>query len=200
MIKNVVFDFGQTLVHFDPDFIVGQKVADPNDARLLRSVVFDGYYFKQLDAGSISNEEVLAHQKTRLPERLWAISEEIYYSWIYTMPEMEGMRELVLDIKQRFHAPVFLLSNISQYFVDHADEIPMLKLMDRCVFSCVCKMVKPSVEIFDHLCRECNIRPEETVFIDDLEANIVGARKAGLNGYLFDGNVPKLRAYLESVL
>jgi putative hydrolase of the HAD superfamily len=200
MIKNVVFDFGQTLVHFDPAYIVGQKVSDPADAQLLRSVVFDGYYFSRLDAGSISTAEVLAHQKTRLPERLWAISEEIYYSWIYTMPEIEGMRELILDIKQRFHAPVFLLSNISQYFVDHADEIPMLKLMDRCVFSCVCKMVKPGVEIFAHLCRECNIRPEESVFIDDIPANIEGAVKAGLHGYLFDGNVQKLRAYLESVL
>ena len=199
-IKNVVFDFGNTLVHFDPASIVAKQVSDPADAELLESVVFDRYYFERLDAGVISSEEVLKHQKTRLPQRLWDVSEKIYLSWIYSMPEIEGMRELITGIKSRYGVSVYLLSNISQYFVDHAGEIPMLSLMDRCVFSCVCKKVKPDVEIFAHLCAECGIRPEESVFVDDLEANIEGARKAGLQGYLFDGDAKKLLSYLETVL
>jgi putative hydrolase of the HAD superfamily len=72
--------------------------------------------------------------------------------------------------------------------------------MDKCVFSCVCRVVKPNVEIFEHLCRECNILPEESIFVDDLPVNVEGARKAGLCGYQFDGDVEKLRAYLGKLL
>ena len=198
--KNIVFDFGNTLVRFAPSYIVGQTVSDTEDARLLTEVVFDRLYFSRLDEGTISDEEVFEDYRRRLPERLWETAEKVYRSWIYNMPEIEGMRELIVYLKEKYNAPIFLLSNISQYFVDHAHEIPMLELMDKCVFSCVHKVVKPSVEIFELLCRECDILPSETVFVDDLESNIEGARKAGLCGYLFDGDAEKLRAYLDSVL
>ena len=198
--KNIVFDFGNTLVRFDPAYIVGQTVSDTEDARLLTEVVFDRLYFSRLDEGTISDEEVFEDYRRRLPERLWETAEKVYRSWIYNMPEIEGMRELIVYLKEKYNAPIFLLSNISQYFVDHAHEIPMLELMDKCVFSCVHKVVKPSVEIFELLCRECDILPSETVFVDDLESNIEGARKAGLCGYLFDGDAKKLQDYLDSVL
>lgn len=200
MIKNVVFDFGNTLIRFVPAEIVGCQVSDPEDAKLLESVVFDSYYFSRLDAGVIEEAEVFADYRRRLPERLWQTAEDVYYSWIYHIPEIEGMRELVEDLKKNYHVGVFLLSNISQYFVDHAEEIPMLKLMDKCVFSCVCGIVKPNVEIFEHLCRECSILPEESIFVDDLAVNVEGACKAGLCGYQFDGDVKKLRTYLEKAL
>jgi putative hydrolase of the HAD superfamily len=135
-----------------------------------------------------------------LPERLWDTAEAVYRSWIYNIPEIEGMRELIMYLKEKYNVSVFLLSNISQYFVDHASEIPMLELMDKCVFSCVCGKVKPDSAIFEQLCRECEITPEETVFIDDIESNIEGARRAGICGYRFDGDANKLRAYLDSIL
>ena len=34
MIKNVVFDFGQVMVHFDPAYMVGLSVTDKEDAAL----------------------------------------------------------------------------------------------------------------------------------------------------------------------
>ena len=200
VMKNIVFDFGNTLIKFEPSYIVAQTVSDPEDARLLTEVVFDRIYFSRLDEGTISDEEVLACYKIRLPERLWETAERVYRSWIYNLPEIEGMRELIVYLKEKYKMSVFLLSNISQYFVDHAHEIPMLELMDKCVFSCVHKRVKPDVELFGQLCRECDIAPEETIFVDDLESNIEGARKAGLCGYLFDGDAKKLRAYLDSIL
>ena len=40
-IKNVVFDFGQVMVHFEPSYMVGKYVEDKEDAALLEKVVFD---------------------------------------------------------------------------------------------------------------------------------------------------------------
>ena len=78
MIKNVVFDFGQVLVHFIPADMVEKYVTDPADSALLQEVVFDRLYWDKLDAGTITDEEVLTAVQARLPERLWSVACEIY--------------------------------------------------------------------------------------------------------------------------
>ena len=200
MIKNVVFDFGQVMVHFEPNYMVGKYVTDEQDAKLLETVLFDRLYWDRLDAGTISDAEVIEECKKRLPERLWSIAETIYYNWIYNIPEIEGMSALVKKLQYDCGKRVFLLSNICEYFAEHAHEIPCLAAFERCFFSALCGCVKPSREIFAHLCHECGILPEETVFIDDNPDNIAGAECFGIAGYLFDGDAEKLEKYLENIL
>ena len=201
MIKNVVFDFGMVLVSFLPSYMVEKYMKEPlKDVQLLCDVIFDRLYWDRLDAGTISDGEVITDIKKRIPERLWDVSEKIYYNWIYNIPEIEGMRELVCHIKEKYGVRLFLLSNISQYFANHSAEIPILSLFEKCIFSAVCGKVKPSREIFEHLCSICNLKPEETLFIDDSEKNISGAENYGISGYLFDGNAEKLRSYLDEHL
>ena len=201
MIKNVVFDFGMVLVSFVPEYMVRQYVTEPEeDVELLCEVIFDRLYWDCLDEGSITDWEVLAAIKKRIPERLWSVSETIYHNWIYNIPEIEGMRELVRYVKEKYGVKLFLLSNISRYFALHADEIPILGLFDRCIFSAVCQKVKPNREIFEQLCVTCDIKPEETLFIDDSEKNIRGAENYGICGYLFDGDAERLRAYFDQKL
>ncbi len=199
-IKNVVFDFGQVLVYFQPSYMVGAYVSDEADKALIEEVVFDRLYWDRLDSGDISDEEVVSAIKTRLPERLWDVSEKIYYSWIYNIPEIEGMSELIDRIKNRYNVKVYLLSNISNYFASHSEEIPILKKLDGCVFSAPIGIVKPNREIFEHLCKAYKLSPEETLFIDDRLDNIEGALRCGLKGYIFDGDVNRLKDYLDSIL
>lgn len=199
-IKNVVFDFGQVLVYFQPSYMVGAYVSDEEDKALIEEVVFDRLYWDRLDSGDISDKEVVSAIKTRLPERLWDVSEKIYYNWIYNIPEIEGMSELIDRIKNRYNVKVYLLSNISNYFASHSEEIPILKKLDGCVFSAPIGIVKPNREIFEHLCKAYKLSPEETLFIDDRLDNIEGALRCGLKGYIFDGDVNRLRDYLDSIL
>ncbi len=200
MIKNVVFDFGQVMVRFDPSYMVSRYVSDPDDARLLESVIFDRLYWDKLDSGDITDEEVVTLSCKRLPKRLHTHIVDIYYNWIYNLPEIEGMRELVRLIRDEYGARVFLLSNISEYFAEHVNEIPCLVEFERLILSAPIKKVKPSREIFEHLCLECNIKPSETVFVDDSKKNIDGAEAFGICGYLFDGDVERLKNTLIKLL
>ena len=188
------------MVHFNPSYMVGKCVAEPNDAKLLETVLFDRLYWDRLDAGTITDEEVLAACKARLPERLWAVAEEVYWTWIYNIPEIEGMSKLVKELKEKHGKHVFLLSNISTYFAEHAAEIPCLADFEKRIYSAVCGKVKPSAEIFAYLCETCQIEPTETIFIDDSPKNIAGANAVGIEGYLFDGDVERLREYLAKRL
>ena len=149
--------------------------------------------------GTITDEELIAATKTRLPKRLWVVAEEIYTNWIYNLPEMEGMRELIAHIKNDLGLPVYLLSNISWSFAERSGEIEILRPFDKCIFSAVYGVVKPSRDIYDILCRECGILPEETLFIDDSQKNIDGAKAFGISGYLFDGDTARLCAYIDGI-
>lgn len=200
MIKNVVFDFGQVLVHFEPKYMVERYVTDSKDSALLQEVVFDRLYWDKLDEGTITDEETVAEIKKRLPERLHMAAETIYYNWIYNIPETDGMRELVGRVKEMTGGRIFLLSNISTYFAAHKDEIPILEEFQNCVFSAVCGHVKPDRDIFEYLCTAYDLNPQETVFIDDNPKNIKGAEDFGINGYLFDGDVKALEKYFEKIL
>lgn len=199
MINNVIFDFGNVLVRFEPSYMVGKYVDDENDRRLLEEVVFDRRYWDRLDAGTISDEEVVAACRERVPTRLHPAVERIYYNWIYNIPEIEGMRELVKELRSR-GVRLFLLSNISTYFANHSHEIPILKYFDKCIFSAEAGFCKPSREIFEHLCKECDVSPKSAVFIDDSEKNVRGAENFGIKSYLFDGDAAKLKKHLDSII
>lgn len=200
MIKNVVFDFGQVLVHFEPEYMVGVYVDDEADKKLLCEVVFDRLYWDKLDAGTIEDEQVMERVKARLPERLHEVAEKIYYNWIYNIPELDGMADLVKHLKNDHRVGLFVLSNISKYFAEHRHEISILAHFDGLVLTGPIGIVKPNREIFDYLCNTYQLNPAETIFIDDNANNIKGASAYGINTYHFDGDVQRLREYLDEIL
>lgn len=200
MIKNLVFDFGKVLVHFEPLYMAGRYAESEEDARILAEVVFDRLYWDRLDAGTIEDGEVISLVKERLPARLRQTAESAYCNWIYNIPEIDGMADLLRWIKSEYGIPVYLLSNISKYFAHHSEEIPILRLLDRCFFSSEIGLLKPSENIYAHVCSECGIDAKSTLFIDDSPKNIEGARRFGMAGYLFDGDAEKLKKYIEANL
>jgi putative hydrolase of the HAD superfamily len=200
MIKNVIFDCGQVLVHFEPEYMVRQYVSNEPDVALLTEVIFDRLYWDKLDKGTISNEEVLNACHTRLPKRLWELCDEIYYNWIYNIPEIEGMSDLIKYIKKEFGVKTYLLSNISEYFAEHKDEIEILSLLDGFVFSSAINEVKPNKAIYEYLLSTFELKANECLFIDDRAENIEAGKSACIDGYVFDGDVNALKEFLDRVL
>lgn len=200
MIKNVIFDFGQVLVHFEPEYMVRQYVENEEDVKLLSQVVFDRLYWDRLDLGTITDEETIALCRQRLPQRLWDVAEKIHWNWIYNIPEIDGMKDLIKYIKEKYGVGVYVLSNISHYFANHSSEIDILNCSDGCIFSARIGITKPDHRIFDLMCKQFSLDPAQTVFVDDNENNIKSSIEFGLNGYLFDGNAAKLKEYFDKVL
>jgi putative hydrolase of the HAD superfamily len=66
------------------------------------------------------------------------------------------------------------------------------------IFSCEVRLVKPAVEIFLHTAAELRVDPGSALFLDDKPPNIDGARKAGMQAFLFDA--PEKQGELERLL
>ena len=53
-------------------------------------------------------------------------------------------------------------------------------------------MLKPSEEIYRHILNKYNLKAEECLFVDDLEANVEGAKKVGLHAEVFKNDYDAL--------
>ena len=194
MIRNVIFDFGQVMIRFEPS-IMTAPYASGEDLATVAEVVFDREYFDALDVGAMTDEEAKAAFKTRLPRRLWETACLVYDNWIRNLPPIEGMAELVRDLKKAGYS-VYLLSNISRYFSSHKEANPVLYEFRDWVFSAEVGLVKPDPAIFRLAVEKFGVAPAETLFVDDNPQNLEGAAAVGLSTYLFDGDAARLRARL----
>lgn len=199
MHKNIIFDYGQVIISFDPYYMCSVYTNDEADRKLLSEVVFDRLYWDRLDNGTISDEEVKAAIKTRIPKRLYETADEIYDNWYYNNPLIEKTAELIKKLKSD-GANLYLLSNISKGFAENCHKIPkvneVLALFDGLVFSAPIGLNKPNKEIFDFLLNKYELKAEECVFIDDSLKNLAGAEKAGINTIHFMGDAKKLEEEL----
>jgi putative hydrolase of the HAD superfamily len=57
------------------------------------------------------------------------------------------------------------------------------ELFDRTFFSHEIGYRKPNREAFDYVLKSEGLKPAETLFIDDLEHNVIGARQTGMQAY-----------------
>lgn len=80
---------------------------------------------------------------------------------------------------------VGLLSNLPIDLVHYIRDFYFISLMDDIFFSAEIQMVKPDVEIYQHVLDKIKVPANEVLFFDDKEENLVGARKAGLNTWFF---------------
>ncbi len=199
MIKNVIFDFGQVIVSFEPSYMVSKYVIDSEDAALLEAVVFDRLYWDKLDEGTVSDSQVVEEIKTRIPERLYDVAEKIYYNWIYNIPLIDGIVDVISWLKNECGVKLYLLSNISKYFASHKDEFDVFHYFDGLVFSAPLGIVKPQREIFEYITDKYSLNPDESIFIDDNPKNIQAAQEYGIKGYLFDKDTVKLKKYLKEI-
>ena len=198
-IKAVIFDFGQVLVHFDHEYIIAEAIDDADYRKKAAEILFSRDYWDRMDDGTLSEEGICRSALPKIEEKYRDGVEKAIMNWYRRLPEWEGMRELLSDLKAR-GVPIFLISNISRGFAEHAGEIPILSFIDKAVFSAVEDCVKPSAEIFELACKRFGYPKTECVFVDDSEKNIKGASAFGLNTVLFDGDAVKLRSILAEML
>lgn len=198
MIKNYVFDCGSVLHRHIPEAKIAAAMGE--NAERIMAVVFDRLYWDRLDLGTIEEEEMKKDFYARLPRDQAQLACAVLDGWLYNLQPVEGMRDLIVDIKAG-GAKVFLLSNINKRFAANWSMNPYFKELfshfDGLVCSAEVGFVKPGREIFDYLLKTYGLKAEECLFTDDTLANIEAAKSYGFQTYHFDGDAQKLRACLD---
>lgn len=192
-IRNVIFDMGGVMIRYDPAHFVrrtGIESAEDRDA--LMKAVFRAPEWPLMDRGVLDEAafEALAFQ--RLPERLHDVAHRLIFAWEEPMEPIPGMADLARACKARGRK-VFLLSNASARQPEYWPRIPGSECFDGAVISALEHCLKPEEKIYRILLERYGLKAEESLFIDDVPANVAGAERVGLRGALFTGDLEMLR-------
>ena len=183
MIRNIVFDMGGVLYRWEPE--TAYRLYPGEDGRILYEAVYGSPDWRRQDIGEIDEEGMIAAASARVPERLRSAAVRLVRWYDLTGP-VPGMEELARDLYEKGH-PLYLLSNVGFAFRKFRDLIPALRYFRGDFISAEHNLLKPDPEIFRVFCKTFGLKAEECLFIDDVSANIEGARSAGLCGILFEG-------------
>lgn len=97
----------------------------------------------------------------------------------YTVEWVKGLKE------KGYH--LYILSNYAEYTYEKTShKMEFLPYMDGVVFSYRCKLIKPEKEIYEYICKTYELKPEESVFLDDRKDNVEAARNMGMHGIVFE--------------
>jgi putative hydrolase of the HAD superfamily len=107
-----------------------------------------------------------------LDSRMWMDINEPMLSWALEL--------------QRFGLRIGILSNMGEDVLrGMRQDFPWLQKFDALVWSCELGIVKPDLAIYRLAVQRLGVRPEETLFIDNLEVNVVAAERAGLHSLVY---------------
>ena len=197
MIRNIVFDMGNVLILFDPEYFMDlEGITEAEDRKIIRRELFHNTEWAQMDLGVLTEETAAVSVLERVPERLKGHVLHLLNHWWEQRQCIPGMPELLGELKKAGYR-LFLLSNasISQHMYWPKFEIS--KVFEGKMISCDVFTVKPAPEIYRMFTDKFALLPEECLFIDDLPANVAGAVSCGWKGIVFQGDAGDLRQRLR---
>ena len=186
MIRNIIFDMGGVLVHYDPEHFVDLLSVSAEDKALLMREVFRTVAWFRMDRGTMGEAEAAASMKANLPPRLHGAADRLMAWWELELRPMEGMEDLVRELKE-LGCGVYLLSNATLRQPEYFDRLPVSRYMDGRMVSAFYQLLKPQHEIFEAMLQEFGLRAEECFFVDDLNINVEAAMLTGMSGTVFRG-------------
>ena len=184
MIKNLIFDFGKVLVDYDFEAFFRKHIPDTERCKAFAPVLYNEEIQRLLDREAKPFDEIMEKIIRMNPEfepeiRMF----EERYAEIVT-GEVEGMYELLSQLKSEGYK-LYGLTNWCSKVHQTIAQFEIFKLLDGYIISSEEKFIKPEPEIYQRLFTKFNLRPEECIFTDDREENIIGGKSFNMGGILF---------------
>ncbi len=133
-------------------------------------------------AGGMLTDEKL-RQLIATDIRMWSSVNQTMVDWAVTIS------------KSGFKTGI--LSNIPFEIADVFKEIDWVKGFTHNTWSCYLRLAKPDPAIYHHVIDALQVRPEEALFLDDRQENVLSAEAVGLQGIIFR-SVPQLQRELQA--
>ncbi|MDH5101302.1 HAD family phosphatase [Lactobacillus kefiranofaciens] len=184
MLKNIIFDFGNVIMNYDPNEILNHYQLTPEEHQLLLKNIFQSKEWLEIDAGKITEDEATEIFFSRVPQKLQHKVKQIMTTWPGNVDFYEPVFHYISDLrKDGYH--IYGLSNTGMRFANFVKDSEMGDYFDGYVFSAQEKLVKPDPRIYQVLLSRYFLKPEECLFIDDLSANTRAAQEVGMDAFTF---------------
>ena len=200
MIKNVIFDYGNVLIDWNPAYLFLPVFGgDEEKCRFFTDNVCNREWFTRMDRGE-SMDVCVAELQARYPQYADAVAmfRDRWFEMCHG--ELPGMFELIQDLKGKGVGVYGLTNWPAETFTEARRRFRTLASIDNYVVSSSVKLAKPEPAIYQLLLSKYNLTPEECVFIDDRKDNVDAAKALGMSGIVYPGSAKELIPILYNFL
>ena len=198
MYKNFIFDMGNVLMDFSPDYILSCYTQDVEDIELLKEVIFESGLWSGLDNGDYDFDSVRDQVLASTSQRLHHVVRDFFSSWYTHKLERTDMKDIIALLKSKGYG-IFLCSNAASLFHEYKNNYEVFKYFDHITISADIRISKPNRGIYDAVLKTNSLEASTCLFIDDIKENITGAKHCGIAGYLYNGNAIMFYDYLKNI-
>ena len=184
-VTTVLFDLGGVLIDWNPDYLFAEIIPDDTERRFFLTEICSPAWNHEMDAGRSVPESVAA-LAVEHPDHA-----DLIGIWWDRWPEMlggpiPGTVDLAHGMSEA-GIPLYALTNWAAETWPHAvARFDFLTtLFDGIVVSGHEGIAKPDPAIFELVIDRFDLDPHTTLFIDDVEANIAAADRAGFVTHRF---------------
>jgi glucose-1-phosphatase len=181
-IEALIFDLGNVVISLDWETAEGRLRARSGNGNSSPREDMRGL-ISRFEMGEISQEMFVSMAAAAIgfqgDEQEFIA---IFNSMFFANPPMERS---IQQLAARF--PIYLLSNTSELHLSYVKQnyVVLQNFVDG-VYSFHAKCAKPDRKIFEIAVKQFGVRPESTIYIDDLAANVRSARDFGFHAIQYE--------------
>lgn len=178
--KNIVFDIGNVLLIWEPEYLINKVFGKDYDEinQLIHSDIWKG-----LDKGTITRDEAIQMVPKELQKDFETFLDNFF---LYMTPISENVK-----LVEKFHQKgfkLFILSNFHKLSFEKIKNYEFFKYFTGKIISSEIKSIKPSKDIYESLFTTFQLEPKECLFIDDKEENVLQGQKLGMDGIICENS------------
>ncbi len=190
-IRHIVFDIGRVLIHYDPEIPYRRLIPDDARRRWFLENVCTGDWNIEQDRGRRweDAEALLIAEHPQEEENIRGFRRHWHEMVPYAYDDSVAMLETLIDAG---HDVTMLTNFAADTFAEARERYTFLNRPRGVTVSGEVGLLKPDRAIYDIHVESFGLEPAATLFIDDSEKNVEGARSAGWQAVHFSG-AEKLR-------
>ncbi|WP_224995707.1 HAD family phosphatase [Cesiribacter sp. SM1] len=195
-IQNIIFDLGGVVIHLDmPRTFAAFAQLGAITPEQANQLVHKDPLFLSYERGAVTPQEFLNGLRHLLGKPLSdEVLTEAWNAMLLDFPP-ENI-ELLRSLKKSGKYRLFMLSNTNIIHIEEVHrrleaacgEKDFSRFFDKVYYSQNIGARKPDPEAYQVILDEWNLKPEETLFIDDNQGNLLGAEQLGIKTLHFQQN------------
>jgi glucose-1-phosphatase len=187
LVKNLIFDLGGVILDLSvPHTLEAFSKLSGIPAEKVKDIFIGSPEFEEYEKGCLNDREF--RNFIRHVYGIEATDRQIDESWNAMLRGIPLIKLRLLEqLKEKYN--VFLLSNTNAIHLDHINDVILKnvtgenlldKYFHKAYYSHRMLKRKPDADIFEQVLQESDLKPHETLFLDDNPHNIQGAGSLGI--------------------
>ena len=181
---NLIFDLGGVVVEWNPPAICAQAFDDPALRQAAMTHILQHPDWLALDRGSLALDDAIQRAAARTAWSPAAVTD--FFDTVLASLRLKDDTVALMRRMQSAGHSLYCLSNMPHHalaFLERA--YTFWDVFSDRVISCQVGMCKPEPGIYAHLLQHCAIDAAQSVFIDDMQANVDAAATFGIHPLRF---------------